>query len=39
MVWGSFHFGKVGSLVQIDGIMDKNKYKDVLEKEMLPYAT
>ncbi|KMQ82292.1 paired box protein and transposase domain containing protein, partial [Lasius niger] len=38
MVWGAFHHGGVGPLVHIDGIMDQNVYKNILEDHMLPYA-
>lgn len=39
MVWGCFSSYGVGPLVDIPGTMDSCVYKDILEKEMLPYAT
>lgn len=38
MVWGCFCGNGVGPLFRIQGIMDKNKYLDILEKVMLPYG-
>ena len=38
MVWGCFSGRGMGPLHRIDGIMDKNKYLDILETVMLPYT-
>uniref|UniRef100_A0A914QKF7 Transposase n=1 Tax=Panagrolaimus davidi TaxID=227884 RepID=A0A914QKF7_9BILA len=38
MVWGAFHYGGVGPIHQIYGIMDKFVYRDILENQMLPFA-
>ena len=38
MVWGCFSATGTGPLVQIEGIMDRYKYKKILEDHMLPWA-
>lgn len=38
MVWGCFHYGGVGPLVPINGIMDRHVYRDILQDQMLPFA-
>uniref|UniRef100_A0A8R1I4R6 Transposase Tc1-like domain-containing protein n=1 Tax=Caenorhabditis japonica TaxID=281687 RepID=A0A8R1I4R6_CAEJA len=38
MVWGCFHANGVGPLIRITEIMNRYMYKDILEKEMLPYG-
>lgn len=38
MVWGCFSRSGVGPLVPIDGIMDRFKYCEILDKHMLPHA-
>lgn len=38
MVWGCFHYGGVGPLVPINGIMDRFVYRDILQDNMLPYS-
>lgn len=38
MVWGTFSYGGVGPLVEIEGVMDRFVYKDILDKQMLPYV-
>lgn len=38
MVWGCFSAHGVGPLHRIEGIMDKNKYLNILETIMLPFA-
>jgi hypothetical protein len=38
MVWGCFSSLGVGNLHLIDGIMEKNQYKNILENQMLPSA-
>jgi hypothetical protein len=38
MVWGCFHGGGLGPLVQIHGIMDRFYYRDILNDYMVPYA-
>ncbi len=37
MVWGAFSGLGPGPLVRIEGTMDKEKYKDILQNSMLPY--
>ena len=37
-VWGCFSASAVGPLVRIDGRMDANMYKEILEKHMLPFS-
>lgn len=39
MVWGCFSGAGIGSLVQINGIMTAEKYKNIMRDHMLPYAT
>lgn len=38
MVWGCFSSNGTGPLVRVNGIMDRFVYKDILDKNMLPYA-
>ena len=38
MVWGCFGLSGVGPLHRIDGIMDSEMYKDILESKMIPHA-
>lgn len=38
MVWGAFSYEGVGPLVEIEDVMDRFVYKDILDKQMLPYA-
>jgi len=38
MVWGCFSGYGMGPLYKIEGIMDRFKYKDILENQMVPYA-
>lgn len=38
MVWGCFSRDGVGPLHRIDGIMDKEMYRDILTNVMLPHA-
>ncbi|CAK9801681.1 Transposable element Tcb1 transposase [Anthophora quadrimaculata] len=38
MVWGAFSYEGVGPLVEIEGVMDCFVYKDILDKQMLPFA-
>ena len=38
MVWGCFSWQGVGPIYQIDGIMDRFVYKNLLKTTMLPYA-
>lgn len=38
MVWGAFHYGGVGPIHRIEGIMDKFVYRDILLNHMLPFA-
>ncbi|EFN76995.1 Transposable element Tcb1 transposase, partial [Harpegnathos saltator] len=38
MVWRAFSYEGVGLLVEIEGVMDRFVYKDILNKQMLPYA-
>lgn len=38
LVWGCFSSSGVGPLVRVKGIMDQTQYKDILEKQMLPFA-
>uniref|UniRef100_A0A8R1I425 Uncharacterized protein n=1 Tax=Caenorhabditis japonica TaxID=281687 RepID=A0A8R1I425_CAEJA len=38
MVWGCFHANGVVPLIRITEIMNRYMYKDILEKEMLPYG-
>lgn len=38
MVWTCFSALGLGPFVEIEGIMDRFKYKDILETHMLPYA-
>jgi hypothetical protein len=38
MVWGCFSSKGTGPLVRVNGIMDRFVYKDILDKNMLPYA-
>ena len=37
-IWGCFSASAVGPLVRIDGHMDVNMYKEILEKHMLPFS-
>lgn len=34
MVWGCFSWNGVGTLVPIDGIMNANKYIDIINKNL-----
>lgn len=36
MVWGCFSSAGVGDLIRIDGIMNKEKYRQILEEHTLP---
>uniref|UniRef100_A0A8R1E8C6 Uncharacterized protein n=1 Tax=Caenorhabditis japonica TaxID=281687 RepID=A0A8R1E8C6_CAEJA len=38
MVWGCFHANGVGPVIRITEIMNRYMYKDILEKEILPYG-
>uniref|UniRef100_A0A8R1I6I3 Uncharacterized protein n=1 Tax=Caenorhabditis japonica TaxID=281687 RepID=A0A8R1I6I3_CAEJA len=38
MMWGCFHANGVGSLIRITETMESYMYKDILEKEMLPFG-
>uniref|UniRef100_A0AC34QLD3 Transposase n=1 Tax=Panagrolaimus sp. JU765 TaxID=591449 RepID=A0AC34QLD3_9BILA len=38
MVWGCFTRSGVGPLHKVEGIMDQFQYRDILEKQMLPFA-
>lgn len=38
MVWGGFSYEGVDSLVEIEGVMDRFVYKDILDKQMLPFV-
>uniref|UniRef100_A0A8R1IDS4 Uncharacterized protein n=1 Tax=Caenorhabditis japonica TaxID=281687 RepID=A0A8R1IDS4_CAEJA len=38
MMWGCFHANGVGSLIRITGTMESYMYKNILEKEMLPFG-
>lgn len=38
MVWGCFSAAGCGPLHQINGIMDRFQYRDIMESVMLPYA-
>lgn len=38
MVWGCFSGESLGPLHKINGIMDKNMYKNILQEIMLPHA-
>lgn len=38
MVWGAFSYEGLGPLVEIEGVMDRFVYKDILDKQMLPHA-
>jgi transposase len=38
MVWGCFSYGGVGRLHRIDGIMKKEQYHAILQRQMLPSA-
>lgn len=38
IVWTCFSADQVGPFHQIDGIMDRFKYKNILETQMLPHA-
>lgn len=37
-LWGCFSWRGVGPLAKIEGIMDQEKYKEILENHMLPFA-
>lgn len=36
LVWGCFSFSGTGDLVKIDGIMKKEQYKEILERNAIP---
>jgi len=36
MFWASFSFSGVGSLMSIEGIMNSDKYIDVIERKVIP---
>jgi len=36
MFWGCFSKHEMGSLVAVEGILNSEKYKDLLEKYLLP---
>ena len=36
MLWGSFSYSFVGSLVPIEGMMNSDKYIDVVENKIIP---
>lgn len=38
MIWGCFFGYSVGTSRLIQGYMDRNQYKQILEEYMLPYA-
>lgn len=38
MVWGTFSYKGVGPLEEIEGVMDRFVYKNILNNHMLPYA-
>lgn len=38
MVWGAFSYEGIGLLIEIEGVMDCFVYKDILDKQMLPYV-
>lgn len=38
MVWSCFFWNGVGPIHKIDGILDKEKYVDILNNVMLPWA-
>ena len=39
LLWGCIHFGGVGELCCFNGIMNTDKYTDILSKHLLPYNT
>jgi hypothetical protein len=39
IVWGCFSGRGMGPLHHVEGIMDRYKYKEILETKMLPHAT
>lgn len=38
MVWGAFSYEGMGLLIEIEDIMDRFVYKNILDKQMLPFA-